>query len=113
MAIVLGFVAALVGAAAALIGTWLSTRQAAQLEREKWERSNEDSARDARAAAIVELTRNLAGALQTIVWFTFDAGKRTHVFGVASVERYDAEMLGHLTDIIKGLVTVAHHDQSA
>jgi len=47
------------------------------------------------------------------VWFTFDASKRTHVFGPASIERYDAEMLGHLTEIIKGLVTVAHHDQAA
>jgi hypothetical protein len=109
----LGLTAALIGAAGVLAGTWLGGRHQVRLEREKWERSRDDAASDARAAAIGALTRHLAAALQAIVWFVWGAESRGPLFDQAIVVEYDAEMRTHFTAIIEGIVEVAHHDPVA
>ncbi len=83
------------------------------MEREKWERSRQDAAADARAAAIGELSRHLAAALQTIVWFLYAAGQRKTVFDAQSITAYDTDMRAHLTATMESLVAVAHQDASA
>lgn len=97
------------GAVAAVLGTWLGARQQRQLEREKWEQSQED----ARAAAVTELTRHLAAASQEITWFAAAAALRKERFGEESITNYDAAMKTHLTAVIEGLVAVAHRDPAA
>jgi len=109
----LGLLAALIGATGALTGAWLAGRHQAQLERDKWQRAREDTAKDARAAAITELTRDMAAALQSIVWFMYAAGKRASNFNAQTIFDYDAEMRSHFTATMQGLVNLAHHDDVA
>ena len=113
MEFALGLVAALIGAGGALAGTWLGGRHQAELEREKWERTRQDAAEDARAAAIASLTEHLAAAMQTIVWFVYAAGKRAPLFTEQAIIEYDADMRAHLTATMKSLVNLAHHDDAA
>jgi hypothetical protein len=111
--VALGFGAALIGAGGALIGAWLSGRHQAELEHKKWERAQEDAAREARARAIENLTQHLAAALHTIVWFTFAARSRAELFAEQTIVDYDADMRAHFTNVIQSLVGVAHLDMSA
>jgi hypothetical protein len=91
-----------------LLPGW-GVRQQRQLERKKWEQAQED----ARAAAVIELTRHLAAASQEISWFTGEAELRRKRFGEESIANYDAAMKTHLTAVIEGLVAVAHRDEAA
>lgn len=113
MEIALGLIAALVGAAGALTGTWLSGRHEARLEYERWARSRADVAADARATAISELTRSLAASLQLIVWFAYGAESRGPLFDDKEIVEYDLGMRSHLTAIAQELVEVAHRDRES
>ncbi len=113
MEIALGLIAALVGAAGALVGTWLSGRHATRLEYERWARSRADAAADARAAAISGLTKPLASSLQQIVWLAYGAESRGPLFDEKEIVEYDLAMRSHLTAIAQGLVEVAHRDREA
>jgi hypothetical protein len=109
----LGIFAALIGASGAFAGTWLSGRHERQLEQERWWRTRRDSADDARAAAVTDLTKHLASALQTVTWFTSAAGIRPQLFTAQTIIDYDTELRAHLTATIQGLVAVAHRDDAA
>jgi hypothetical protein len=113
MEFALGILAALIGASGAFAGAWLSGRHERQLEHERWARTRQDSADDARAAAVTELTKHLASALQTITWFTTGAGMRSQLFSEQTITNYDTDMRTHLTATIQGLVAVAHRDEAA
>lgn len=113
MDFVVGLGAALIVAGGAYLGVQRSGRYAHDLEQERWSRAREDSAEDARAGAITELTEHLASALQTITWFTAGAKIRAQVFSEQSIIDYDSEMRAHLTGTIQGLVAVAHRDEAA
>ena len=113
MEFALGIFAALIGASGAFAGAWLSGRHERQLEHERWARTRQDSADDARAAAITELTKHLASATQTITWFTTGAGMRSQLFSERTITDYDTEMLTHLKATIQSLVAVAHRDEAA
>jgi hypothetical protein len=104
---------AFIGASGAFAGAWLSGRHARQLEHERWSRTRRDAAEDARAAAVTDLTRHLASALQTVTWFTSAAGIRSQLFTEQTIIDYDAEIRAHLTATIQGLVAVAHRDEAA
>jgi hypothetical protein len=106
-------VAALIGATGAFAGAWLSSRHERKLEHERWLRTRQEEAGDARAAAVVDLTTHLAAALQTIVWFTAAAGMREQRFTEQTILDYDDAMRRHLTATIQGLVGVAHRDAAA
>ena len=108
-----GLIGAFVGAVAVVFGTWLGGRQQRQLEREKWEQAQEDARADARAAAVIELTRHLAAASQEITWFTGEAKLRKTRFSKESIANYDAAMKTHLAAVIEALVAVAHRDEVA
>jgi hypothetical protein len=90
----------LAGAVAAVVGIWLGASKQRQLEREKWEQAQED----ARAAAVIELTRHLAAASQEMTWFTGEAELRKTQFGGESITNYDAAMKTHLAAVIEALV---------
>ena len=109
----LGIVAALIGASGAFFGAWLSGRHERQLEHEKWERIQQDEREDARAAAVQELTKHLAGALHEITWFTTAADMRASLFREQTILDYDTAMRAHLAATIESLVAVAHHDKEA
>jgi hypothetical protein len=113
MEFALGILAALIGASGAFAGAWLSHRQERELEHERWERTRLDEAEDARAAAVVELTRHVAAALQTITWFAAAARMRAHVFNEQSIIDYDTAMRVHLGATVESLVAVAHQDKAA
>ena len=113
MEFALGIVAALIGASGAFAGAWLSGRHERQLEQERWWRTRHDSAEDARATAVTELTKHLASALQTITWFTSAAAMRPQLFTEQTIIDYDTEIRAHLTATIQGLVAVAHRDEAA
>ena len=113
MEFALGIIAALIGASGAFAGAWLSRRHERQLEHERWQRTREDEAEDARAEAVVDLTRHVAAALQTITWFAAAARMRAHLFGEQSIIDYDAEMRLHLGATVESLVALAHRDKAA
>lgn len=113
MEFALGILAALIGASGAFTGAWLSGRHERQLEQERWRRSRQDVADDARAAAVGELTRHLAAATQTIAWFTSSARMRERLFTEQTIIDYDTEMRARLGATIESLVVVAHHDEEA
>jgi hypothetical protein len=107
--LVVGLVVGLAGAVAAVVGIWLGASKQRQLDREKWEQAQED----ARAAAVIELTRHLAAASQEMTWFTGEAELRKTQFGGESITNYDAAMKTHLAAVIEALVAVAHRDEEA
>jgi hypothetical protein len=109
----LGILAALIGAGGAFAGAWLSRRHERQLEQDRWWRSRQDAVEDARADAVVELTKHLASALQNITWFTTAAGMREQLFTEQTIIDYDTDMRTHLTATIQSLVAVAHRDKEA
>lgn len=113
MEFALGIVAALIGASGAFTGAWLSGRHERELEQERWFRSRQDAAEDARAAAVCELTKDLAAAVQGITWFTASAEMREHLFTEQTIIDYDTEMRARLAATIEGLVAVAHQDAEA
>jgi hypothetical protein len=109
----LGILAALIGAGGAFGGAWLSRRHERQLEQDRWWHERQDTAEDARAAAIGELTRHLASVLQTISWFTADASIRAPLFGEQTILRYDAEISGEISSTTEALISVAYRDAVA
>jgi hypothetical protein len=113
MEFALGIVAALIGASGAFVGAWLSGRHERQLEQERWRRSREDAAEDARAAAVEELTKHLAAAMQNITWFTSAAQMREQIFTAQTIIDYDTDMRAELAATIQSLVAVAYHDRDA
>jgi hypothetical protein len=113
MEFALGILAALIGASGAFVGAWLSGRHERELEQERWRHTRQDSAEDARAAAVTELTKHLASAVQTITWFTSGAGMRSQLFTAETITAYDTDMRAHLTATIQGLIAVAHRDEAA
>jgi hypothetical protein len=113
MEFALGILAALIGASGAFVGAWLSGRHERQLEQERWRRSREDAADDARAAAVEELTKHLAAAMQNITWFTAAAQMRAQLFSEQTIIDYDTDMRTELAATIQSLVKVAYHDKAA
>lgn len=113
MEFALGILAALIGASGAFTGAWLSGRHERQLEQERWRRSRQDAADDARAAAVGELTKHLASAMQNITWFTAAAGMRAQLFNEQTIIDYDTDMRERLAATIESLVAVAHQDDEA
>jgi hypothetical protein len=113
MEFALGILAALIGASGAFAGAWLSGRHERQLEQERWRRSREDAAEDARAAAVEELTKHVATAMQNITWFTAAAQMRAEIFTEQTIIDYDTDMRTELAATIQSLVAVAHHDKDA
>jgi hypothetical protein len=113
MEFALGILAALIGASGAFVGAWLSGRHERQLEQERWRRSRDDAAGDARAAAVEELTKHLASAMQNITWFTAAAQMRAQIFTEQTIVDYDTDMRAELAATIQSLVAVAHHDKDA
>ena len=111
MEFALGILAALIGASGAFVGAWLSGRHERQLEQERWQHDRSESAEDARASAVTELTKHLASAMQTITWFTTGAEMRP--FTEETIRDYDAEIRTHLNGTIQGLVAIAHRDEAA
>jgi hypothetical protein len=103
----------LIGASGAFAGAWLSGRHERQLEQERWRRSREDAAQDARAAAVEELTKHVAAAMQNITWFTSSAQMRAQNFSEQTIVDYDTDMRGELAATIQSLVAVAYHDREA
>jgi hypothetical protein len=65
------------------------------------------------AAAVGELTKHLASALQNITWFTAAAGMRAHPFTEQTIIDYDTDMRAILAETIQSLVAVAHQDKEA
>jgi hypothetical protein len=113
VAFALGILAALIGASGAFAGAWLSGRHERRLEQERWRRSREDAAEDARAAAVEELTKHLAAAMQNITWFTSTAHMREQIFTEQTIVNYDTDMRAELAATIQSLVAVAYHDRGA
>jgi hypothetical protein len=113
MEFALGIVAALIGASGAFVGAWLSGRHERQLEQERWRRSRDDAAQDARASAVEELTKHVASAMQNITWFTAAAQMRAPLFTEQTIIDYDTDMRAELAATIQSLVSVAYHDKEA
>lgn len=75
--------------------------------------SRDDAAEDARAAAVEELTKHLAAAMQNITWFTASAQMRAQNFSEQTIIDSDTDMRAELAATIQSLVAVAYHDRDA
>lgn len=108
-------IAALLGAAIAgvsgLLGSYVTARRHAQLERERWERTHADRLHDETRVALAELTRALAGLSHSLMWATYRAlGDREAAVDVSNV--YERELHEGIADAVKAQMHVAALSQS-
>ena len=96
-------VAALLGASiagiAGFLGSYLTARRAAQLERERWERAHSDRLHDETRVAVAELTRTLASISHSIMWATYRALRDEEA--AAIVDLYEKELHEGIADVVK------------
>ena len=89
---IVGLVAAVIGAAAGLIASYITARQQRQLEVQRLD-AQLDAERDREVRlAVGEFATEMSRVLQMLSWFTWQAALRPAVVGVSWVDAYDAEM---------------------
>lgn len=103
----IGLSAALIGALAALTGTYLSGLQQAKIEYKKWLRAREDEIDQELREAITALMQKMAVAAQTISWFTWEADYRPDRISKEVIDGYDLEMKALFPQIDSALILVS------
>jgi hypothetical protein len=89
---VVGLLAAVIGAAAGLIASYITARQQRQLEVQRLD-AQLDAERDREIRlAVSEFSAEMSRVLQTLSWFTWQAAHRAAVVSSGWVDAFDAEM---------------------
>jgi hypothetical protein len=102
-------VAALLGASIGgvfgFLGSYLTARHQARLERDRWERAHSDRLDEETRVALAELTRTLAGVSHSIMWATYRALRDEEANEVVDV--YEKELHEGIADAVKAQMHVA------
>ena len=103
----IGLVAALIGAAAGLIASYITARQQRLLEAHRLD-AQLDAERDREVRlAVGEFSTEMSRVLQTLSWFTWQAVHRRAVVNPAWVDAYDAEMRTQQPPVMAALSKLA------
>jgi hypothetical protein len=104
---VIGLVAAVIGAAAGLIASYITARQQRLLEVHRLE-AQLDAERDREVRlAVGEFSTEMSRVLQTLSWFTWQAANRRAVVNPTWVDAYDAEMRTQQPPVMAALSKLA------
>ena len=89
---VVGLVAAVIGAAAGLIASYITARQQRQLEVARLDAQLDVEREREVRLAVAEFATEMSRVLQALSWFTWQAAWRPAVVSGGWVDAYDAEM---------------------
>jgi hypothetical protein len=109
--VVASLIGTVIGGFFGIVGGILTGRRQAQLEREKWLQARKDDVEKETRLAVAELTRKMATAVQTMLWFTSKAVNTPNEVSREDISEYDKAIQGLLPDILASWMTVSALDK--
>lgn len=99
-----------IGGLFGIAGAILTGRRQARIEQEKWLQARKDDIEKETRLAVAELTRNIAVAIQAMLWFTAKAGNIPQRISQVDISEYDKAIQQLLPDILSSLMVVSALD---